>query len=77
MIDFNKVSKGDILKIIGDGAPGYAKIGELVRVIETHPHRVVVEKKDGQRATFYNTCGAARLEPTKWKGEFPEAFMRG
>lgn len=72
MIDYKKVSKGDILRIVGEGAPGFAALGDLVRVIGVCDNRVSVEKKNGEKALFFGSCGATRLEPTKWKGEFPE-----
>jgi hypothetical protein len=71
MIDYSKVQVGDILKITGAGAPGYAENGDLVMVIETHANSVRVEDKDGKTANFMFNCGAARLEPTEWKNDFP------
>ena len=71
MISYAEVKKGDILKIVGAGAPGYAKVGELVRVTETHFNSVWVEDRDGKRCEFVFNCGAARLEETEWKSDFP------
>lgn len=72
MIIYSKTSVGDILKIVGAGAPGYAKNGELVRVIEVHLNSVKVENRDSKTAEFMYNCGAARLEPTEWKNDFPQ-----
>jgi hypothetical protein len=71
MINYSEVQKGDILKIVGAGAPGYAKNDELVRVTEVYQNSVVVENRDGRTADFMYNCGAARLEPTEWKQDFP------
>jgi hypothetical protein len=71
-IKYAETKRGDILKIVGAGAPGYAKNGELVRVLEVRKEGVTVENKDGQPCEFFFNCGAARLEPTEWKNDFPE-----
>ena len=71
MIDYEKVQKGDILKIVGAGAPGYAKLGDLVRATEVHSNSVWVEDRDGEKCEFVFNCGAARLEETEWKADFP------
>ena len=72
MIDYTKVKKGDILKIVGVGAPGYAELGDLVRTTEVHLNSVKVEDRDGKPSEFLYNCGAARLEETEWKEDFPE-----
>ena len=71
MIDYQKVKRGDILKIVGTGAPGYAKLGELVRVTNVRPNAVDVENTKGSPCEFCFNCGAARLEETEWKDDFP------
>ena len=71
MIDYAKVNKGDILRITGAGAPGYAANGDLVRVIERTAKGVKVEDKHGNPCEFVFNCGAARLEETEWKDDFP------
>lgn len=71
MIDYNKVNRGDILKIVGAGAPGYAELGDLVRVTTVHQNSVMVEDRNGSTAEFCYNCGSARLEPTEWKEDFP------
>lgn len=64
MIEFDKVKPGDKLKIIGMGAPGFAKLGDTVEVISTNgKNRVDVKREDGETAYFALTCGASRLEP--------------
>jgi len=72
MIDYSKVKRGDILKVVGVGAPGYAQLGDLLRVTEVFHNAVKVEDKDGSPCEFLYNCGAARLEPTEWTEDFPE-----
>lgn len=74
MIDYSRVSRGDILRIVGQGAPGFAELGDLVRVTSVFKNGVWVEDLDGESRRFVFNCGAARLEPTewkKWKKNFP------
>lgn len=64
MIEFSKVQPGDKLKIVGAGAPGYAKLGDVVTVKSCNgTNRVDVVNAAGEDAYFALTCGAARLEP--------------
>lgn len=70
MIEYDKVQTGDILEITGAGAPGFAANGELVRVLSVTKNGITVERKDGERCDFVYNCGAARLNPTEWKGDF-------
>lgn len=70
-IDYAKTGVGDILEITGAGAPGYVPNGEFVRVVEKTLHGVRVEDKRGERCEFVFNCGAARLNPTEWKNDFP------
>lgn len=72
MIDYGKVDRGDILKIVAPGAPGFAENGELVRVLKKTLNGVEVENKSGDTAEFLFNCGGARLEETEWKKDFPE-----
>ena len=72
MIDYSKTRRGDILKIVGQGAPGFAVLGDLVRVTEAHTNSVMVEDRDGKTAEFLYNCGAERVEPTEWLKDFPE-----
>lgn len=71
MIDYQKTDRGDILKVVGAGAPGFAEIGDLVRVLERTVNGVKVEDKNGETTEFVFNCGAARLEETEWKNDFP------
>ena len=73
MIDYSQTNRGDILRIVGAGAPGYAAIGNLVRVLNVTQNGVTVEDVNGRHADFVYNCGAARLEPTEWTNDFPEA----
>lgn len=70
-IDYAKVEVGDILELTGDGAPGYARNGDLLRVIEKTLHGVKVEDKRGEVCEFVFNCGAARLNATAWNRDFP------
>ncbi len=72
MIDYENVERGNILKLVGAGAPGYAKLGDLLRVTEKTQNGVRVEDKNGEDCEFVFNCGAARLEVTEWKKDFPE-----
>ena len=71
MIKYNEVQTGDILKLVAPGAPGYAELGDLVRVLEHTKNGVKVENKRGKTCEFVFNCGAERLEPTGWKKDFP------
>ena len=73
MINYGTVEVGDILRVVGAGAPGYAKIGDLLRVLKVRANGVTVEDVNGEPCDFLYNCGAARLEPTEWKRDFPEA----
>lgn len=73
MIVYSDTKKGDILRIVGAGAPGYAQLGDLVRVVDVRENGVFVENRDGLRVEFVFNCGAARLEPTEWREDFPTA----
>lgn len=72
MIDYEKINRGDILKLVGAGAPGFGKLGDLLRVQERTLRGVMVENKHGETCEFVFNCGAARLEPTQWKKDFPD-----
>lgn len=52
MIEFDKVKVGDKLKIVGAGAPGFAKLGDIVTVTEVGRMRVDVVRDDGEQAYF-------------------------
>lgn len=72
MIKYAETQVGDILRVVPPGAPGTYQIGELVRVTETHVNSVFTENRDGRKCEFIFNCGAARLETTEWKQDFPE-----
>jgi hypothetical protein len=75
VIEFDKVKVGDKLKIVGAGAPGFAKLGDIVTVTHVAKQRVdVAHDETGEGAFFALTCGAARLEPAE--GERMEAEAR-
>ena len=71
MINYSETKRGDILKIVEKGAPGFANNGDLVRVIDVETNKVTVESTNGRTCDFVFNCGAARLEPTEWKEDFP------
>ena len=71
MIAYGEVERGDILRLVGAGAPGWASVGDLVRVLSHTTNGVRVEDKHGSPMEFFFNCGAARLEPTEWKADFP------
>jgi hypothetical protein len=65
MIDYSTVKVGDKLRIVGMGAPGFAKLGDVVTVTACTPDnhgRCDVVSNDGRTAYFVLTCGAQRLE---------------
>ena len=70
-IIYSDTKVGDILKIVNAGAPGFALLGDLVRVKEVYKSAVLVEDKHGDTVEFVFNCGAARLEITEWKKDFP------
>lgn len=69
MIDYSKVKPGDKLRITGMGAPGFAKLGDIVTVksctAENNGRCDVIHDKTGRGAFFILTCGAERLEPVE------------
>jgi hypothetical protein len=71
-IKYDETSVGDILRVVGAGAPGIYRNGDLVRVKGVYQNGVLVEDKDGKECEFVFNCGAARLEATEWKADFPE-----
>lgn len=73
MIKYDETEVGDILRVVGAGAPGTYDLGELVRVTEVHANSVTTENRDGKPCEFLYNCGAARLEPTEWKKDFPSS----
>lgn len=67
MKDFNGVKVGDILMIVGEGAPGFADIGDKVKVVKilSDPGVEVELLANGHRAQFVYSCGAKRLTKAK------------
>lgn len=63
MIDYSNVKVGDILRITGLGAPGFANLGDLVVVEKILPDPGVRVKRAKLSADFVYECGAKRLEP--------------
>ena len=62
MIDFKTIKVGDKVKVVGAGAPGFAKMGEELEIVSVGEMRVDAKRSDGETAFFALTCGAARLE---------------
>jgi hypothetical protein len=62
MIDFGEIEVGDQVKVVGMGAPGFAKLGDTLEVTRVEKHRVYAKRADGAEAFFALTCGASRLE---------------
>lgn len=67
MINYSEIKVGEKLKITGMGAPGFAKLGDIVTVITTNgANRCdVTHDETGEAAYFALTCGAQRLEKLK------------
>lgn len=69
MIDYKVVKAGDKLRIVGMGAPGFAKLGDIVTVeactAANHGRCDVIHDESGGKAYFALTCGAQRLELVK------------
>ena len=70
-IKYSETKVGDILKLVPPGASGYAQVGDLLRVKKVFKEAVLVEDKNGTEVEFVFNCGAARLETTEWKEDFP------
>lgn len=70
-IKFIETRVGDILKLTGQGAPGFAELGDLLRVLAVFKETALVENRDGHKCEFVFNCGADRLETTEWRDDFP------
>lgn len=71
MIDYKLVKPGDRLRVIGQGAPGFASIGELITVVSCNGfNRCDTVNDRGEPAYFALSCGAARLEPAEDTRDF-------
>lgn len=61
MIRYAEIKTGDVVKVVGLGAPGFVKNGEFLTVIETGEDYVRCEAANGGIARFNSICGAERL----------------
>jgi hypothetical protein len=63
VIDYKTTKPGDKLRITGMGAPGFARLGDIVTVTACNGvNRCDVVNEAGEPAYFALTCGAQRLE---------------
>lgn len=62
MVNFKELKVGDKLEITGMGAPGFAKLGDIVEVSKALDDRVYVKNDSGREVFFVLTCGAQRLK---------------
>lgn len=62
MIDFKTIGVGDKVKVVGAGAPGFARLGDELEITKVQNDRVYAKRSDGEEVYFALTCGAARLE---------------
>ena len=62
MIDFKTIQVGDRVRVVGQGAPGFAKLGEKLTITQVEDNRVWAKNFIDREAFFALTCGAARLE---------------
>lgn len=62
MIDFGSIRIGDRVRVIGMGAPGFARLGEELEITRVEARSVCAKRDDGLEAFFALTCGASRLE---------------
>ena len=65
MIDFNTIQVNDKVKVVGMGAPGFAKLGDILTISKVETNKVYAKRDDGEEAFFALTCGASRLEVIK------------
>ncbi len=63
-VNYAELKPGQKLRITGAGAPGFAKLGDIVEVVSTDGRQRcdVKHTVTGEDAYFALTCGAARLE---------------
>ena len=63
MIDYKDIAIGDELEITGMGAPGFAKLGEVVTVTKCNgKNKLYAKNEAGEEVFFALTCGAQRLK---------------
>lgn len=72
MIAYSKTNRGDILRMTKPTPDLLLKRGDLVRVTKVEANGVMTEDAKGQPYEFVFNCGAAYLEPTEWKNDFPD-----
>lgn len=70
VLEYDKVTVNDILRIVDKGAPGFAERMAFVRITEVRDHGVTVQLEDGQAREFNWDC-AERLQKTPWTAAFP------
>lgn len=62
MIDYSKIKKGDKVKVVGQGAPGFAELGDVLTITDTGTNKVWAKTDAGDVAFFALAGGAERLE---------------
>ena len=62
MIDFKTIKVGDKVRVVGMGAPGFAKLDDVLEISRVETNKVWAKRTDGLAAYFALTCGASRLE---------------
>jgi len=62
MIDFNNITVGEKVRVVGAGAPGFARLGEELEITKVEHNKVFAKNEYGEEAYFALACGAARLE---------------
>jgi len=62
MIDFKTIQVGEKVKVVGMGAPGFAKLGDILEITNVEQNKVCAKRDDGEEVFFALTCGASRLE---------------
>lgn len=72
MIKYSETNRGDILRMTKPTPDLELGRGDLVRVKELTKEGVLVEDSRGWEHEFVFNCGAAYLEPTEWKNDFPD-----
>ena len=69
MIDFKTIQVGNLVTVVGAGAPGFAELGETLKITKVEHNKVWARKQNGDEAFFALTCGAARLTLKALEGE--------
>ena len=71
MIEYSKVKRGDIVRLTKPTPDAILKKGDLVRVVEVWTNGLRTEDQRGEPYEFVFNCGAAYLEATEWRSDFP------